>query len=125
MINEAFFALMEGVSAAEDIDRAMREGCNYPMGPLAVADLIGEFTVEVAFPSNPQHNTCPYLCNSVSSSDCKLNPTYSISRAQTDAYLHLLVYCGLNPIAAINKCVGWCRSGQMLGHHAGLEQWPL
>lgn len=41
MINEAFFALMEGVATAEDIDRAMKQGTNHPMGPLAVADLIG------------------------------------------------------------------------------------
>ena len=47
MINEAFFALMEDVGSAEDIDRAMKEGCNYPMGPLAVADLIGEFKNEL------------------------------------------------------------------------------
>ncbi len=41
MINEAFFALMEGVTSAEDIDLTMKLGCNMPMGPLAVADLIG------------------------------------------------------------------------------------
>lgn len=41
MINEAFFTLMEGVATAEDIDRAMKQGTNHPMGPLAVADLIG------------------------------------------------------------------------------------
>ncbi len=41
MINEAVFALMEGVGKAEDIDAAMRMGANHPMGPLALADLIG------------------------------------------------------------------------------------
>jgi len=41
MINEAVYALMEGVGKAEDIDAIMRMGANHPMGPLALADLIG------------------------------------------------------------------------------------
>jgi len=41
MINEAVFALMEGVASREDIDRVMRLGMNHPMGPLELADLIG------------------------------------------------------------------------------------
>ena len=41
MINEAAFALMEGVASAEDIDQAMKLGTNQPMGPLVLADLIG------------------------------------------------------------------------------------
>jgi 3-hydroxybutyryl-CoA dehydrogenase len=41
MINEAFFVLDEGLAAAEDIDKAMMLGCNHPIGPLALADLIG------------------------------------------------------------------------------------
>lgn len=41
LINEATFALMEGVAKAEDIDRAMQLGTNYPHGPLAWADQIG------------------------------------------------------------------------------------
>ncbi|MDP9264678.1 MAG: 3-hydroxybutyryl-CoA dehydrogenase [Chloroflexota bacterium] len=41
MINEAAFALYEGVASAEDIDTVMRLGMNHPMGPLALADLIG------------------------------------------------------------------------------------
>jgi len=41
MINEAFFALMEGVGTAEDIDVSMKLGTNHPMGPLELADLIG------------------------------------------------------------------------------------
>ncbi|ABB15412.1 3-hydroxybutyryl-CoA dehydrogenase [Carboxydothermus hydrogenoformans] len=41
MINEAAYLLMEGVATAEDIDTAMRLGANHPMGPLALADLIG------------------------------------------------------------------------------------
>ncbi|MDH4100815.1 MAG: 3-hydroxybutyryl-CoA dehydrogenase [Nitrospirota bacterium] len=45
MINEAFFALMEGVASAEDIDTAITLGTNEPMGPLALADLIGLDTV--------------------------------------------------------------------------------
>jgi 3-hydroxybutyryl-CoA dehydrogenase len=41
MINEAAFALMEGVGTAESIDTVMRLGMNHPMGPLELADLIG------------------------------------------------------------------------------------
>ncbi|MDX1494276.1 MAG: 3-hydroxybutyryl-CoA dehydrogenase, partial [Longimicrobiales bacterium] len=41
MINEAVFALMEGVAEVEAIDTVMKLGMNHPMGPLALADLIG------------------------------------------------------------------------------------
>jgi len=41
MINEAIFALMEGVGSKEDIDKVMILGMNHPMGPLALADFIG------------------------------------------------------------------------------------
>ena len=41
MINEAFYALLEGVGTAEDIDTTMKLGTNQPMGPLALADFIG------------------------------------------------------------------------------------
>lgn len=41
MVNEAIYALMEGVGTAEAIDSVMRLGANHPMGPLALADLIG------------------------------------------------------------------------------------
>jgi 3-hydroxybutyryl-CoA dehydrogenase len=41
MINEAVYALMEGVGEASDIDAIMKMGANHPMGPLALADLIG------------------------------------------------------------------------------------
>ena len=41
MLNEAMFLLMEGVASREDIDAVMKLGANHPMGPLALADLIG------------------------------------------------------------------------------------
>jgi len=41
MINEAIFALFEGVASAEDIDTVMKLGMNHPMGPLTLADFIG------------------------------------------------------------------------------------
>ena len=41
MINEAVLVLQEGLASAEDIDAGMRLGCNQPIGPLALADLIG------------------------------------------------------------------------------------
>jgi 3-hydroxybutyryl-CoA dehydrogenase len=41
MINEAFFVLAEGLATPEDIDAGMKLGCNHPLGPLALADMIG------------------------------------------------------------------------------------
>ena len=41
MINEAFFVLSEGIATAEDIDAGMKLGTNQPIGPLALADMIG------------------------------------------------------------------------------------
>jgi 3-hydroxybutyryl-CoA dehydrogenase len=47
MINEAIFAFAEGLASAEQIDQAMKLGANHPIGPLALADLIG-LDVELA-----------------------------------------------------------------------------
>jgi 3-hydroxybutyryl-CoA dehydrogenase len=47
MINEAIFALGEGLATPQEIDDAMRLGCNHPIGPLALCDLIG-LDVELA-----------------------------------------------------------------------------
>ena len=41
MINEAIFALQDGLAGAEEIDAGMKLGCNHPIGPLALADMIG------------------------------------------------------------------------------------
>jgi 3-hydroxybutyryl-CoA dehydrogenase len=41
MINEAIFALQDGVATPANIDEGMKLGCNQPIGPLALADLIG------------------------------------------------------------------------------------
>jgi 3-hydroxybutyryl-CoA dehydrogenase len=41
MINEAIFALQDGLASAADIDNGMNLGCNHPIGPLALADMIG------------------------------------------------------------------------------------
>lgn len=41
MLNEAIFALQEGVATAEDIDTGMKLGCNHPIGPLALSDMVG------------------------------------------------------------------------------------
>jgi 3-hydroxybutyryl-CoA dehydrogenase len=45
MINEAFFVLGEGLASPEDIDKGMVLGCNQPIGPLALSDLIGNDTM--------------------------------------------------------------------------------
>ncbi len=41
MVNEAFYTLQDGIATAEDIDKGMVLGCNHPIGPLALADLVG------------------------------------------------------------------------------------
>ena len=41
MLSEAIFAYQEGIASAEDIDKAMMLGCNHPIGPLALADMVG------------------------------------------------------------------------------------
>ena len=67
MINEAFFVLAEGLASAEDIDAGMKLGCNQPIGPLALADLIGLDTclavMEVYFNnfSDSKYRPCPLL----------------------------------------------------------------
>jgi 3-hydroxybutyryl-CoA dehydrogenase len=67
MINEAFFVLAEGIASAEDIDAGMKLGCNQPIGPLALADLIGLDTclaiMEVYFNNfcDSKYRPCPLL----------------------------------------------------------------
>lgn len=67
MINEAVYCLMEGVAAAEAIDQVMKLGMNHPMGPLALADLIGLDTclsiLEVLHEGigDPKYRPCPLL----------------------------------------------------------------
>ena len=67
MINEAIFALMEGVASAEDIDTVMKLGMNHPMGPLTLADFIGLDVclaiMEVLYNgyNDPKYRPCPLL----------------------------------------------------------------
>jgi 3-hydroxybutyryl-CoA dehydrogenase len=71
MINEAIFALYEGIATAEDIDKGMKLGTNHPMGPLALADLIGLDTVLAIIAvlyegfKDPKFRPCPLLVKMV------------------------------------------------------------
>ena len=67
LLNEAMYALMEGVGTPEDIDMGMKLGFNHPMGPLALADAVGldvclsaMTTLEKGF-GNPKYAPCPLL----------------------------------------------------------------
>ena len=67
MINEAFFVLAEGLASAEDIDAGMKLGCNHPIGPLALADMIGldvclaVMNVYVEEYNDSKYRPCPLL----------------------------------------------------------------
>jgi 3-hydroxybutyryl-CoA dehydrogenase len=67
MINEAIFAVMEGAGRPEDVDTVMTLGMNHPMGPLALADLIGLdvclaiLDVLHAGFGDPKYRACPLL----------------------------------------------------------------
>jgi len=67
MINEACFALMEGVADKESIDGVMKLGCNHPMGPLTLADFIGLdiclsiLNVLHSEIGDPKYRPCPLL----------------------------------------------------------------
>ncbi|MFP4661616.1 MAG: 3-hydroxybutyryl-CoA dehydrogenase [Halanaerobiales bacterium] len=71
LINEAIFLLYEGVASKEDIDNAIKYGANHPMGPLALADLIGLDVclsiMETLYKdfSDPKYRTCPLLLKKV------------------------------------------------------------
>jgi len=71
MINEAAFALFEGIASAEDIDKGMKLGTNQPMGPLTLADFIGLDTclaiMNVLFEGfkDTKYRPCPLLVKMV------------------------------------------------------------
>ncbi len=71
MINEAIFALYEGVASAEDIDTVMKLGMNHPMGPLTLADFIGlDVCLDIMYVlyegfNDPKYRPCPLLKNMV------------------------------------------------------------
>lgn len=71
MLNEGMYALMEGVANAEDIDTSMKFGAGHPMGPLALADMIGldiclkiMETLYKEF-GDPKYRACPLLAKMV------------------------------------------------------------
>jgi len=67
MINEAVFLLYEGVASAEEIDEAMKLGANHPIGPLALADMIGVdvcyFVMQILLEEfgDSKYRPCPLL----------------------------------------------------------------
>jgi len=75
MINEAAFALMEGVATREAIDGIMKLGCNHPMGPLTLADFIGlDICLNILNVlhrelGDPKYRPCPLLQRMVAAGD--------------------------------------------------------
>jgi 3-hydroxybutyryl-CoA dehydrogenase len=67
MINEAIFVLNEGLATAEDIDAGMKLGCNHPIGPLALADMVGLDTLLAVMQvfyegfNDPKYRAAPLL----------------------------------------------------------------
>jgi len=67
MINEAIYVLAEGVASAEDIDQSMKLGANHPIGPLALADMVGLDTLLLVMDSfsdefkDSKYRACPLL----------------------------------------------------------------
>jgi len=67
MLNDAIYALMEGVASKEDIDKGMKLGCNHPMGPFELLDFVGLDTtlsiMEYYYQEfgDPKFRPCPLL----------------------------------------------------------------
>lgn len=67
MLNEAAYALMEGIASREDIDNSMKLGCNHPIGPLGLMDLLGLDTTLAVMETfysefgDPKYRPCPLL----------------------------------------------------------------
>ena len=75
MINEAIYALYEGVAGAADIDRVLELGASHPLGPLALADFVGlDVTLDILASfeerfQNPKYRPCPLLREMVARGD--------------------------------------------------------
>lgn len=71
MLNEAFFVLSEGIATKEDIDIGMKLGCNMPIGPLALADMVGLDTLLMVMETlynetcDSKYRPCPLLVKMV------------------------------------------------------------
>ena len=86
MINEAIFTLQEGVATAAEIDEGMRLGCNHPIGPLALADLVGLDTLLSVYGGVPAGFRGPEVPAGAAAARNGLRPACSAARAGQGFY---------------------------------------
>ncbi len=124
MINEAFFVLAEGLATAEDIDAGMKLGCNHPIGPLALADMIGLDTclavmnVYFAEFNDSKYRPCPLLKEMVAAG-------YLGRKTGRGVYAVLMTLTELKYIVAVarERHFGW-RAEACFVSQPTLSAWP-
>ena len=114
MINEAFYALMEGVGTREAIDTVMKLGMNHPMGPLTLADFIGLDVclaiLEVLHHGlgDPKYRPCPLLRRMVDAGHLGRKSGQGVYTYATEPRTEVSqVYVSVRRSASRSPCLRW------------------